>query len=181
MINLLITGVSGFVGHHYIQYLYDQRRDVEICGMDLREPSWDWHAYEDRLKIQMKTVNLLNLDELREAFQEFTPDYILHLASFSSVAFSWQHPSESFVNNTNLFLNLLTAVGETNKECRILSIGSSEEYGHVTEEDIPIKERLRLQPKAFFDRNIFFRHMSVFLGRPDGKDPAFFIGFSDRC
>lgn len=148
MKKIMITGVSGFVGHHFIQYLYDERLEFKICGVDLREPTYDLNPYKDRLSIDFKSVNLLDIDAIREVFQEFTPDYILHLASFSSVAYSWQHPADSFVNNTNLFLNLMTVVGEFHKDCRILSVGSSEEYGNVTVEDVPIKERLAVKPSS---------------------------------
>ncbi len=148
MKKLMITGVSGFVGHHFIQFLYDEGIEFEICGVDLREPTYDLTPYRDRLSIDFRSVNLLDIESIRNVFQEFTPDYILHLASFSSVAFSWQHPADSFVNNTNLFLNLMTVVGEFNKECRILSVGSSEEYGNVTVEDVPIKERLAVKPSS---------------------------------
>ncbi len=77
---------------------------------------------------------------------QFQPDYILHLASYSSVAFSWTHPVLSFQNNTNIFLNLLDAVRKLNLSTRILSIGSSEEYGNVCEEDLPLKEDHPLKP-----------------------------------
>lgn len=146
MKRILITGVSGFVGHHFIQYMYDENEPLEVCGVDLREPTYDMSQYSDRLSIRFESVNLLDIESIRRVFAAFTPDYILHLASFSSVAYSWQHPGDSFVNNTNLFLNLMTVVGEYNKSCRILSVGSSEEYGNVTLEDIPIKERLALKP-----------------------------------
>lgn len=146
MKKLMITGVSGFVGHHFIQYLYDNNIKLEICGADLREPTYRLEQYRDRLDICFSKINLLDIESIRSVFHKFTPDYILHLASFSSVAYSWQHPADSFVNNTNLFLNLMTVVGETNKQCRILSVGSSEEYGNVITEDVPIKERLKLNP-----------------------------------
>lgn len=136
------------MGHHFIQFLYDEEIEMEICGVDLREPTYDLTPYRDRLSIDFRSVNLLDIESIRAVFQEFTPDYILHLASFSSVAFSWQNPADSFVNNTNLFLNLMTVVGEFNKDCRILSVGSSEEYGNVTVEDVPIKERLAVKPSS---------------------------------
>lgn len=146
MKKILITGFSGFVGHHFIKYLYEENMRYEICGIDLREPSFDYEQYKEVLSINFETINLLDIDELRKLFSEFVPDYILHLASFSSVAYSWGHPAESFTNNTNIFLNLATVVKEFNTKCRILSIGSSEEYGNVTKEDLPLKERQKLCP-----------------------------------
>ncbi|MEI9959231.1 MAG: GDP-mannose 4,6-dehydratase [Ferruginibacter sp.] len=74
------------------------------------------------------------------------PEYILHLASVSSVALSWKTPLESFVNNTNIFLNLVEEVRAYKINCRILSIGSSEEYGEVTEDQLPLTETHQLKP-----------------------------------
>lgn len=143
---ILITGVAGFVGHHFLQYLYENNIQMEVYGVDVNIPSYDCDRYQEKMKISFATLNLLNIEELRGVFRKFVPDYILHLASFSSVAYSWQHPADSFVNNTNLFLNLLTVAGEFNKNCRILSIGSSEEYGNVSENEIPITEDTLLKP-----------------------------------
>ncbi len=149
MDKILITGFSGFVGHHFLQYLYDNHSsDTEVYGIDLREPTWDYKAYEDKMKVHFKNVNLLDIDQMRELFTFFRPDYVLHLASFSSVAYSWKYPAESFSNNTDIFLKLATVVRELVPECRVLSIGSSEEYGNVDEDEIPIKETNELRPTS---------------------------------
>lgn len=62
------------------------------------------------------------------------------------MAYSWEHPVQSFQNNTNIFLNLIDAVRKSNIDTRILSIGSSEEYGNVNDEDLPLKEDHKLNP-----------------------------------
>ena len=50
------------------------------------------------------------------------------------------------MNNTNIFLNLIDAVRKLNINTRILSIGSSEEYGNVSVKDLPLKEDNKLNP-----------------------------------
>lgn len=142
----LITGFSGFVGRHFLHYLYDKNEEMEIFGIDIRKPAFDVSVYADRLHIQFEEVNLLNRGELKSVIERFRPQYILHLASFSSVAFSWQHPEESFVNNTNIFLNMTGVLKELQLPCRVLSIGSSEEYGNVMAEHLPLRESMQLQP-----------------------------------
>lgn len=142
----LITGFSGFVGRHFLQYLYDKNETTEVFGIDIRKPVFDTTVYADRLKISFKEVNLLDKEALKEVLEIFKPQYILHLASFSSVAFSWQHPEESFVNNTNIFLNMTGILKELQLPCRVLSIGSSEEYGNVLPQHLPLKEDMQLQP-----------------------------------
>lgn len=142
----LITGFSGFVGRHFLQYLYDKNETMEVFGIDIRKPVFDTSVYSDRLKISFKEVNLLDKESLKAVLESFRPQYILHLASFSSVAFSWQHPEESFVNNTNIFLNMTGILKELQLPCRVLSIGSSEEYGNVLPKHLPLKEDMQLQP-----------------------------------
>lgn len=79
---------------------------------------------------------------------QFKPDYILHLASYSSVAYSWKNPVAAFVNNTNIFLNLIEQVRLLGLPCRILSVGSSEEYGNVSPDLIPLVENLPTKPTS---------------------------------
>lgn len=141
----LITGFSGFVGRHFLQFLYE-KGEAEVFGVDIRKPNYDLSVYADRLNIQFREVNLLDEAAIKSVLADFKPQYILHLASFSSVAFSWQHPEESFVNNTNIFLNLTSALKELDIPCRVLSIGSSEEYGNVSADQLPLREDMPLQP-----------------------------------
>jgi len=86
--------------------------------------------------------------KVENLISEFQPDYILHLASYSSVAFSWKEPLISFKNNTNIFLNILEAVKKLNVCTRILSVGSSEEYGNFDKIDLPLNEEQSLKPTS---------------------------------
>ena len=115
----LITGFSGFVGRHFLHYLYEKEEEMDIMGIDIQKPAFNFSLYSDRLDIQFLEVNLLDGVKLKSVLNQFKPQYILHLASFSSVAFSWRYPEESFVNNTNIFLNLTSALKELNLPCRI--------------------------------------------------------------
>lgn len=148
MEKIIITGISGFVGHHFLQYLYDIRKEIDVLGLDISMPLYNTDKYGDILQISIQKVDLLDVNSVERIIQEYKPDYLLHLASFSSVAYSWEHPTESFMNNTNIFLNVVNAVAKYVPTCRILSVGSSEEYGNVGKDDIPIKERQRLIPTS---------------------------------
>ena len=142
----LITGCSGFVGRHFLNCLYEKKQQMDILGIDMKAPTFDLDRYADRLHFSFCEVNLLDRDRLYQVLAEFEPQYILHLASFSSVAYSWQHPEDSFVNNTNIFLNLTSVLKELQLPCRILSVGSSEEYGNVSDADLPLREDMYLKP-----------------------------------
>lgn len=147
MKKILITGFSGFVSRHFLDYLYNENLAYEVLGVDINSPKIPLDTYKDRLEVQFKELNLLNKEALNAVIVEFRPDYILHLASFSSVAYSWKYPAECFNNNTQIFLNLTESLRQNDlTDCRVLSIGSSEEYGNVTEEQLPLKEDMQLEP-----------------------------------
>lgn len=146
MNRIIITGFSGFVSRHFLNYLYENKKEYQVLGADINEPKLDLEEYSDVLDITFKKCNMLDEEAVNEMVSEFAPDYVLHLAAFSSVAYSWEHPAECFNNNTRIFLNLTSAVRSLKKKCRILSVGSSEEYGNVSKDQLPLKESMNLKP-----------------------------------
>jgi GDP-4-dehydro-6-deoxy-D-mannose reductase len=139
MDKFLITGFSGFVGQHFVRYLEERGERCFVKGLDVHYPDFAIDGHES-VKVSFEKVNLLSKDRVEYTIHEFQPNYILHLASFSSVAFSWKDPVQSFQNNSNIFLNLIEAVRRLDVSTRILSVGSSEEYGNVGETDLPLTE-----------------------------------------
>jgi GDP-4-dehydro-6-deoxy-D-mannose reductase len=135
----LVTGFSGFVSQHFLHYLRQGQRPCELVGIDLCEPAVQVEQV-GRVKCSFHKLDLLEMDHVKTLLGDLRPDFILHLASFSSVAFSWDYPNRSFVNNTNIFLNLLEALRELRFPCRLLSVGSSEEYGGFEKEHLPLTE-----------------------------------------
>lgn len=142
----LITGIGGFVAYHFLERLNALGEPVEVLGLDLKlSPEVKNYSFEN-VKLSLVELNLLEYRALEIALVSFSPNYIVHLASFSSVGKSWEMPLESFLNNTNIFLNIAEIVRHNKIKCRILSVGSSEEYGNVKETDIPLKESMVLHP-----------------------------------
>lgn len=142
---ILITGFNGFVSTHFLTLLNQLEPGSEVLGVDKTPPGFDFTSYNN-LRIFYANIDLLDKKLTGEMLENFQPEYILHLASVSSVAQSWQQPMESFVNNTNIFLNLAEQVRTQKLSCRILSIGSSEEFGEVREDQLPLTEEHPLKP-----------------------------------
>lgn len=134
----LITGANGFVGRYFIEYLKELEKDAVIFGADISDSCLS-------KDISYIKIDLNNKNAVYEMLNQIRPDYIVHLAAVSSVAQSWQDPAKCFINNTSVFLNLADAVRELHIKCRILSVGSSEEYGIYNE---PMKEDFVLHPKS---------------------------------
>ncbi len=147
MKRMLITGCSGFVSRHFLNYLVENNLSYEVLGVDVNPPKFAMEDYAPTLAMSFEQVNLLDKEAVEDMIATFRPDYILHLASFSSVAYSWQHPADCFMNNTSIFLNVTEALRKHDLcDCRLLSVGSSEEYGDVKKEELPLQEDMPLVP-----------------------------------
>jgi GDP-4-dehydro-6-deoxy-D-mannose reductase len=149
MKKILITGISGFVGGHFVHYLATHRKDLEIHGISRSKPAWDFVNMPSQLldNHYFHQADLNNIPRIKLLIEDIQPDYILHLAAQSSVAESWRTPVDSFMNNTNIFLNIIDTVRLNDNAARVLSIGSSEQYGIVSEQDLPLSEERPQSPE----------------------------------
>ena len=138
-LRILITGFSGFVSQYFLEYLNIIEPSSTVLGISRSNPEFGFEQF-DKLDIEFKSLDLLNKLEVERLIASFKPEYVLHLASVSSVAQSWKTPYDSFVNNTNIFLNIVEQVRLLKLPCRILSVGSSEEYEEVEEHQLPLTE-----------------------------------------
>ncbi|MBK8780196.1 MAG: GDP-mannose 4,6-dehydratase [Saprospiraceae bacterium] len=134
MSKYLITGGQGFVGNYLIKYLLDNYTRIEIYSIS--------HTNSSKIikGVNYEIIDLLNTSDIERFILRIKPDFIFHLAAMSSVSQSWQNPAMSFSNNINIFINLLEAVRKSGIYCKILSIGSSEVYGIINSNEIPINE-----------------------------------------
>ena len=142
MKKILITGISGFVGGYFVDYLTSHCDTVEIHGISRSKPAWDFVNVTPELlnSHHFHLADLNDIPKIKSLIEEIQPDYILHLAAQSSVAESWKTPVFSFMNNTNIFLNIIDTVRLNDNGARVLSVGSSEQYGIVSEQDLPLTE-----------------------------------------
>ncbi len=128
---ILITGISGFVGRHFVELLSSMGGSYEVAGIYFNNtPAFSEDQYP-HVKCSFHQVNLLDGDKLKAILLKFRPDYVLHLAGKSSVADSWLQPAISITENTGIFLNIIEQVRLLELKCRVLSVGSTEEYGYA--------------------------------------------------
>lgn len=139
----LITGSRGFVGRHLADFLLNQRSVAHVFGMD--RPLAEQPASAESA-VQRVNASLFDIPSIVSCLEEVQPTHAVHLAAHSSVAASWERPVEAFLNNTNIFLNLVEAIRLAGIPCRILSVGSSEEYGPRQLEEMPLRESLCPRP-----------------------------------
>lgn len=141
---VLITGISGFVGSWLAEFLLKQE-NLELYGI-VR-----WRSKLENIESIKNKINLVHAD-MKDSHSIYTtianiePDYIFHLSSQSYVPMSWTAPLDTIDNNVNGTINLLEAVRKSNCSPVIHIAGSSEEYGLVHPEEVPIKETNQLRP-----------------------------------
>ena len=143
--NVLITGITGFAGSHLADYLLAHHPDVRVHG------TVRWLSRMDNIahlegKIRLHEADLKDIVSLKKALAEARPDRIFHLAAQSFVPTSWKLPAETFMINSVGEVNLFEAVLDLGLEPRIQVAGSSEEYGHVNPDEVPMKETNPLRP-----------------------------------
>ena len=141
----LITGITGFAGSHLAEFILSNHPDVEVYGiMRWRSRTENIEAIEKR--VQLVECDLRDATSVKTLLGRVRPDKIFHLAAQSYVPASWNAPGESLTTNIIGQLNIFEAVRELKIEPWIQIACSSEEYGLVKEDELPIKETNPLRP-----------------------------------
>lgn len=129
MKKVLIVGACGFVGKYLIEEF--KCNDYEVIACDINNKNIE------SKDIEYHNMDILNKEDVNNVVKLYKPDYIVNLAAISSVGLSWSIPAKTIEVNVVGTLNLLDAVREFNKKCKVLLIGSSEEY---EAKNSPLKE-----------------------------------------
>jgi len=142
-VRVLITGITGFVGSHLAEWALS--RGAEVTG-SIRWRSNTQHIDHLRERLSLVQADLRDLSSVRELVERAQPDYIVHLAAQSFVGASWSTPSETLLTNAISQMNLFEAIRQLKVSARFLVIGSSEEYGLVHPDELPITEANPFRP-----------------------------------
>jgi GDP-4-dehydro-6-deoxy-D-mannose reductase len=141
---ILITGISGFVGSHLAEYFLAGGKH-EVFG------TIKWRSNRENIihiqdKIKLYECDIKDAFAMKTILSEIKPDRIFHLAAQSYVPFSWRIPQETLSTNIIGEVNLFESLRELKIDPLIHIAGSSEEYGLVFPEELPIKETNALRP-----------------------------------
>jgi GDP-4-dehydro-6-deoxy-D-mannose reductase len=141
----LITGVTGFAGSHLAEYLLDHQPQVEVWGI------YRWRSRMDNVTGVQKRLRLVECDlrdytSVHQALAQARPDAIFHLAAQSFVPSSWKAPSDTLMTNIVGQTNLFEAVRFLGLDPVVQIACSSEEYGMVFPDEVPIREENPLRP-----------------------------------
>jgi len=134
--NILITGVNGFVGKYLSKFLLS--KGFKVFGIDI------FDTFDGEDKVNYFKLDLLNKEDSQEVIKKIKPEFIFHLAGFSSVKMSFEQPELCRKINVDGTKNLLDSVLDLDINPRILIVTSAEIYG--IPKSIPIKETDILNP-----------------------------------
>ncbi|NIK68761.1 GDP-mannose 4,6-dehydratase [Paenibacillus sp. BK720] len=141
----LITGITGFVGSHLAEHLLGE--GIEVTGT-MRSHSSLRHIRHLLPDMCLYECELMDPQAVERMMADIRPDLIFHLAAQSFVPLSWESPAETMTNNIIGQVHLLEAVRKLGLASKVLIACSSEEYGHVEEDEVPVKETNPLRPNS---------------------------------
>lgn len=148
---VLITGITGFVGSFLAEYILANHKNTKIFGL-VR-----WRSPKNNItkilnKVTLCYGDLEDYSSLEKIITEVKPDVIFHLAAQSYVDFSFLSPLSTLASNVMGTANLLEVIRtlktKTGYDPVIHICSSSEVYGQVTKDEIPIKEANPLRPAS---------------------------------
>jgi GDP-mannose 4,6-dehydratase len=144
---VLITGITGMVGSHLAEYFLSSFPEIEVHGLvRWRSPLRNIQKILPRIRLHQG--DLRDLNSLVLLLREVRPDRIHHLAAQSYVDMSFVAPADTLNSNIIGTVNLMDAVRIVGISPRIHICSSSEVYGQVLPDEVPIKESTPLRPAS---------------------------------
>lgn len=144
---VLITGITGMVGSHLAEYILANHLDVEVHGL-VRWRSPMANIEQIQPKLSLHCAELRDLNSLVILLTKVKPERIFHLAAQSFVTTSFDAPADTLHTNVIGTTNLLDAVRIVGIDPIIHICSSSEVYGQVTKDEVPIRESNPLRPAS---------------------------------
>lgn len=118
----LVTGATGFVGHHLVAHLAAAGDEVSISEAEITEP-----------------------DALEADFEGICPDAVYHLAAQADVQASFTDPAATLRVNVEGTFNVLAAARRAGAG-RVVVVSSADVYGRVEPESLPVDESCAMLP-----------------------------------
>lgn len=117
---VLITGARGFVARHLTRKLARDGYDVYLTT----------HSGIKSNKVNtVFPMDVKDVMSVHYVLSAVRPDAIIHLAAQSNIYDAWQKPTETMEINSIGTLHLIQSILEEDLRCKLIIVGSGEEYG----------------------------------------------------
>ena len=145
----LITGIAGSGGSYLAEHIVTEHPATAVHGIAR------WHSTTPprnleavKNSVHAHECDLLDFSSVLRVLHEVQPDVIFHLASHANVRTGFITPLSVIHNNVMGTANLLEAVRSAGIRPVIQLCSTSEVYGQVAPEDVPIREECQLRPSS---------------------------------
>ena len=148
----LITGFTGMVGSHLSDFLLENT-DWEVYGLLRWNDKTDniehlFGRINDKDRVFLEYGDINDLSSLLHVFDKVKPDYVFHLAAQSYPKTSFESPLETLETNILGTAKVLDAIKKLNLDPVIHVCASSEVFGRVPKELLPIHEDVTFHPAS---------------------------------
>lgn len=133
---IIITGGAGFIGSHVVREFVTKYPDYHIINLDALTYAGNLENLRDIENYSNYTfvkADIIHQSHVREIFQNYKPDGVIHLAAESHVDRSISDPNAFVMTNVFGTVNLLNAARELwGKDCegkRFHHVSTDEVYG----------------------------------------------------
>lgn len=151
---ILVTGAAGFIGFHTCKHILE-RFGADVVGIDNLNDYYPVSLKRSRLEIlaaqnRFKFVKLdfADREPLQRVFEEFRPNFVIHLGAQAGVRYSLQNPQAYIHSNITGFHNVVEACRKYRPR-HLLFASSSSVYG--TDSRLPFTEdQAADKPESFY-------------------------------
>jgi len=148
----LITGITGMVGSHLADFIL-QHTDWDIVGLcRWRSPLNNISHLLPRInsedRISLLYGDLRDTFSINKAVERARPDYTFHLAAQSFPKTSFDSPLDTFDTNVQGTTRVLEAIRNHAPRSIVHICSSSEVFGRVPKEKLPINEECTFHPAS---------------------------------
>lgn len=147
-----ITGITGMVGSHLADYIL-ANTDWDIVGMCRWRSPLDNIAHlvpmiNRRERLRLVYADLRDSASIDHVIKESKPDYVFHLAAQSFPQTSFTSPLDTYETNIQGTSRVLEALRHHRKDAIVHICASSEVFGRVPKEKLPINENCTFHPAS---------------------------------
>jgi GDP-4-dehydro-6-deoxy-D-mannose reductase len=135
----LVTGIDGFIGSWLAEALL--AAGDTVIGLSRQEEG-------TRDGIHRFRGDVTDAARVHAIVEAARPDRVFHLAGRTNVMQSLAHPAETFAVNVNGTVHLFEALRRAAPSARVVSVGSSAEYGRTAAAFAPLTEEMPLLPSS---------------------------------
>jgi GDP-mannose 4,6-dehydratase len=149
---VLITGITGMVGSHMAEYILENT-DWEVWGMcRWRSPLENITAIIPKInnadRAHLVYGDLRDTLAVQDVIRKSMPDFVFHLAAQSYPKTSFDSPLDTFDTNIQGTARLLEAIRQVTPDAVVHVCASSEVFGRVKKEQLPIDEECSFHPAS---------------------------------